>query len=117
MPRIESRSLRSFSFTNKVSPGLAALLISLIVFANRADAQDFNLRVMKTGLGSGTITSNVGGIDCGGDCDGSYENGAVVILTARADPGSTFVGWEADGEDILSDVVVITAVVRTYELR
>ena len=100
MPRIESRSLRSFSFTNKVSPGLGALLISLMVFTSRADAQDFNLRVMKTGLGSGTITSNVDGIDCGGDCDGSYENGAVVILTARADPGSTFVGWEADGEDI-----------------
>jgi hypothetical protein len=102
--KIQSPSIQSSSFTNKITPGFAALLIALIVFANGADAQDFNLRVMKTGLGSGTITSNVKGIDCGGDCDGLYENGAVVILTARAaDEDSTFEKWEGDGEDIAPD--------------
>jgi hypothetical protein len=37
------------------------------------------------------------GIDCGGDCTETYDNGVVVALTATPDPGSTFAGWSGGG--------------------
>ncbi len=42
----------------------------------------YSLTVSKTGSGSGTVTSNVTGIDCGSDCTEIYGHGTVVTLTA-----------------------------------
>jgi hypothetical protein len=52
------------------------------------------LQVSRAGSGSGTVTSAPGGIACGATCSASYESGTQVRLTAAADAGSTFVGWE-----------------------
>src|SRR2546426_394120 len=49
------------------------------------------LTVQRTG--SGTVTSNPGGIDCGSDCTESYTPGTAVTLTAAPSAGSTFGGW------------------------
>jgi subtilisin family serine protease/uncharacterized protein (DUF2141 family) len=49
--------------------------------------------VNKNGTGAGTVTSNPGGIDCGGDCIGTYPGGTTVILMPRATAGSRFAGW------------------------
>jgi hypothetical protein len=51
------------------------------------------LTVHKAGTGSGTVTSNPGGIDCGADCSESYGAGTSVTLEATPDPGSQFAGW------------------------
>lgn len=57
------------------------------------------LTVIKTGTGSGTVTSSPWGIDCGSDCTASYYgvdepyNYAYVTLTAKPDPDSVFVQW------------------------
>jgi hypothetical protein len=56
----------------------------------------FQLRVAKSGNGSGTVTSEPAGIQCGDDCAESYARGTVVTLTAARDPGSTFIGWSGD---------------------
>ncbi|CAK0761782.1 hypothetical protein CCP3SC15_270010 [Gammaproteobacteria bacterium] len=53
--------------------------------------------VSKAGTGTGTVTSNPAGINCGGDCMGSYSSGTNVTLTATPDSGSTFVGWSGGG--------------------
>jgi hypothetical protein len=45
------------------------------------------------GTGSGTVTSNPPGINCGTDCAGTFNVGAVVNLTAVPGPNSAFVGW------------------------
>ncbi len=51
------------------------------------------LTVQKSGAGSGTVTSNPSGIDCGADCNEAYANGTAVTLTATATGGSNFTGW------------------------
>ena len=52
--------------------------------------------VTPVGSGFGTVTSSPAGIDCGGDCSEIYPDYAAVTLTATADLGSAFVGWEGD---------------------
>jgi secreted trypsin-like serine protease len=55
------------------------------------------LTVVKSGGGSGTVTSNPAGISCGSDCSASFTNGTSVTLTATPASGSTFAGWESGG--------------------
>ena len=43
--------------------------------------------------GSGTVTSNPAGINCGTDCTENYTSGTSVILTATPASGYTFSGW------------------------
>jgi hypothetical protein len=56
-------------------------------------APRFTLTVSKSGSGSGTVTSSVGGINCGATCAADFDAGASVTLTATAASGSTFTGW------------------------
>ena len=53
----------------------------------------YELNVVRSGSGSGTITSNPTGISCGSDCTESYSEGQSVTLNAAASPGSVFAGW------------------------
>ncbi len=43
--------------------------------------------------GSGTVTSNPPGINCGTGCSADFESGASVTLGANGTAGSTFSGW------------------------
>jgi Divergent InlB B-repeat domain len=60
------------------------------------------------GSGSGTVTSNPAGINCGSDCSETYTSGTVVSLTAIPVSGSTFAGWSGDS-DCVDAVVTMTA--------
>ncbi|MEM8859333.1 MAG: LamG-like jellyroll fold domain-containing protein, partial [Chloroflexota bacterium] len=53
-----------------------------------------DLYVRAGGNGSGTITSNPAGINCGSDCHERYPYTSLVTLTATADFGATFSGWD-----------------------
>ncbi|MEW6609914.1 MAG: hypothetical protein AB1414_21120, partial [bacterium] len=55
------------------------------VIARFSKEGQYMLTVNK--IGSGTITSSPLGINCGDDCNESYENGTRVNLTVKADPG------------------------------
>jgi hypothetical protein len=65
---------------------------------NPAPSVQFALTVIHSsnGTGTGTVTSNPAGIDCGATCSASFASGAVVDLTATPATGSTFVGWSGD---------------------
>lgn len=89
------RTTKSIRFVVS-TPGVAIFLVTSFLFANHAAAAD--LKVMKMGLGSGTITSSPAGISCGGDCDEPYGGAVSVTLTATADVGSTFLGWDFDAD-------------------
>ena len=51
---------------------------------------------MTGGCGSGRVTADVPGIDCGSDCDQAFPRGWWITLTATPDAGSEFAGW-SDG--------------------
>jgi hypothetical protein len=56
-----------------------------------------SLTVTKPGTGTGTVTSNPMGINCGLTCSGTFTVGNTVVLTATAAAGSTFTGWSGGG--------------------
>jgi len=60
------------------------------------DGVSFELAVTKDGDGSGTISSDPSGIDCGPDCTEAFGVGRMVTLTASAAPGHRFLGWSGD---------------------
>lgn len=51
------------------------------------------LTVVRTGGGSGTVSSTPGGITCGSDCDETYGAGTAITLSAMPAAGSRFVQW------------------------
>ena len=53
--------------------------------------------VTKTGTGVGLVTSSPAGIDCGATCTAAFTTGVVVSLTATAEVGSSFTGWDGEG--------------------
>src|SRR5258706_15707267 len=72
------------------APGslVLAVLSLLLVLAAPAAFADFTVTVVRFGSSTGTGTSDVGGIDCGSTCSGSYAPGTIVTLgAAAASPG------------------------------
>ncbi|MCB1055971.1 MAG: hypothetical protein KDD11_10735, partial [Acidobacteria bacterium] len=56
------------------------------------------LTIETAGDGSGTVTSDPAGIECGGTCSAGFPNPTRVTLSAVADAGSVFVGWSGDAD-------------------
>jgi hypothetical protein len=52
-----------------------------------------NLTLKVATSNPGTVTSNVGGINCGSACSASVAAGTAVTLTATPPAGKTFAGW------------------------
>ena len=52
----------------------------------------------KSGAGSGTVTSDPAGIDCGLDCTEAYPFGSEIGLGQTPDIGSVFGGWSGDAD-------------------
>jgi hypothetical protein len=71
------------------------------------------LEVIKTGSGSGEVTSSPPGIECGGTCTSHFNEGSTVIVTATpasAMPGAryTFGGWKGCSNVTAGDKCEVT---------
>jgi hypothetical protein len=63
----------------------------------RFDKKTPSVTVSKTGDGVGTVTSNIGGINCGATCTENYAlNTSVILIPTPADQFSEFAGWSGD---------------------
>ncbi len=51
------------------------------------------LTLQRSGTGSGTVTSNPAGIDCGSTCSASFPQSGVVALTPTPNSDSKFTSW------------------------
>jgi uncharacterized repeat protein (TIGR01451 family) len=96
------------TFSSINSPGLPAGLswqvtntgTSIMLGIVSAGSNSFTLTVAEPGSGSGTVTDDLGQINCvdtagvvTGTCSASYLSGTVVTLTANPAVGTTFNGW------------------------
>ena len=95
-------------------------VLALVVAPVWADEPTMHtLTVEKAGDGTGTVTSDPAGINCGEDCEEAYTQGTVE-LTATPDEGSVFSRWDEDclqqevarggtggGKDLTDPVIVV----------
>jgi hypothetical protein len=82
---------------------------SVIATFNTSGGTTYSLSVSKSGTGTGVVTSSPSGINCGSSCTASYTSGTFVMLTASANPGSTFTGWSGACSGTESCTVSMTA--------
>ena len=95
----------SNNWSGKVTPSLAGYSFSppsrnyTNITVNQTDQNytailyAYLLNVNKGGTGSGTVSSNPLGINCGSTCSALFDKNTSVILTSTANTGSTFMGW------------------------
>jgi Pro-kumamolisin, activation domain/Divergent InlB B-repeat domain len=81
---------------------------NLVIAWGQGGSSTDELTVNVTG-GNGTITSNVGSIDCTSTCGASYGGGAMVTLTATPASGYVFTGWNGACSGTGSCVVTMSA--------
>lgn len=63
---------------------------------NNPDAVTYDLNLVISGAGNGSVTSDTGSINCnstGGTCSANYDENTVVTLTATPESGYIFKGW------------------------
>ncbi|HQY47984.1 MAG TPA: Ig-like domain repeat protein, partial [Usitatibacteraceae bacterium] len=79
------------------------------------------LVLTKDGTGTGAVTSSPAGIDCGPDCEGEWDHGTVVTLTATADATSTFRQFDGDcvgaGPQCTVTMTAARAVTASFAIR
>lgn len=76
-------------------------------------APPVQLSVVKTGTGTGTVTSAPVGISCGTDCSETLAAGTMVVLTAVPAMGATFTGWTGCTSSATTSCTVALASTRT----
>jgi len=69
------------------------------------------LTITKTGSGAGTVTAT--DIDCGTDCEETYESDTSVTLFATPDLGSSFVAWTGDCSGTIARLTISMTAIRT----
>jgi ABC-type phosphate transport system substrate-binding protein len=78
------------------------------VNAEFATATKFTLKVTKTGIGSGPVTSSPVGIDCRSICQASFTAGTSVTLSAVLNEGTKELVWSGCDEIVGANECKVT---------
>lgn len=109
----------TFSAAGEASCADPFVLECTVTLALGSLGEGFTLAVTKDGAGTGTVTSNPAGIDCGATCAAGFAG--PVTLTATPDPGSVLLGWtgcDATAATLcMVDVTSDRTVNATFELE
>jgi hypothetical protein len=89
-------TMRSVSIVNIQGPITSGRIYLPLVLRGLPPA-DQTLTISKGGTGSGTVTSNPPGINCGSTCLYTFPYNTSVTLTATPTSPSTFGGWSGAG--------------------
>jgi hypothetical protein len=89
--------------TNQFCTVFVTAATNVTVSFATASPTNYALQVTEVGTGSGTVSSNSGGIACSlaggvnsGTCSSNITSGSQVVLTAIASGNSVFTGWGGD---------------------
>ena len=82
-----------YNSDGQLGDGSAASIRSTPGLVSFGSTVSVPLSILKAGSGSGMVTSNPAGINCGSTCTSSYAARTQVTLIAQADAGSSFSGW------------------------
>jgi|Deesub1362A_J573_1020465.scaffolds.fasta_scaffold12971_1 hypothetical protein len=96
---VEADPLFTDAMNNDFHPQVGSVACSMSYTGSYVGALPcmvYTITVIKSGTGSGMVTSDDGGISCGSDCSETYDEGTEVILTATPATGSIFSGWSND---------------------
>ena len=80
--------------TNEIDFPLEMVYIEKIFTSSSYDANVAKIRVSRSG--SGTVISDIGGLNCGSICSLSRTANGQIKLTATAATGGLFAGWRGD---------------------
>jgi 2',3'-cyclic-nucleotide 2'-phosphodiesterase / 3'-nucleotidase / 5'-nucleotidase len=72
-------------------PGIGIVL--LLFGCGGSDTNYATLDLERIGSGTGTVSSDPAGIDCGEDCSETFRKRTRVTLSATPGPDSVFAGW------------------------
>lgn len=94
-----------------VGPGSATIMAAFGGRTGSATLTVLGPRTLTVALdGSGIVTSNPAGIDCGASCSASYGHDTVVTLTAAPTTGFNFIAWSGcDSVSTTTCAVTMTA--------
>ncbi len=103
--------IRLFDATLDLSNGGKSTPGGMLAYIKVTDPTQSLLTVTPSLWGKAMSASLPGGINCGSDCDESYNDGTEARLTAIASSngffaGAQFLGWAGDGTTIAGDRVV-----------
>ena len=112
--RYASAASEEARFSGSPAPRVARTYVVIADKRNAADTANdeakggdvtppqYSLRVSMNGAGTGKVTSEPAGIDCGTRCSSGFTSGQEVQLTAAPAAGSLFSGWSVGSCAILS---------------
>lgn len=90
----------NFRFISLGFLGLLLIHLGVSACGSSGGANTFTLNLTVGGAGSGSVTSDTGGINCndtGGSCSATYDANTVVSLTATPASGYVFKAWSGGG--------------------
>jgi hypothetical protein len=84
--------------------------------------EQHQLTITPAGNGSGSVSSDPAGIDCGSTCSASFDHGTEVLLSGTPDPGSEAVLWSGcdqvtGGGECEVEIDAARAVTATFTLE